>query len=40
MRDEDELIEKLNYMLNNPVKEGLIEDPWKYHGWYCSEDPR
>jgi len=40
VRDENELIEKLNYMLNNPVKEGLTEDPWEYHGWYCSDDPR
>jgi len=37
IRDPDELNEKLNYMLNNPVKNGLTEDPWSYHGWYFNE---
>jgi len=37
IRDPDELIEKLNYMMNNPVKKGLTEDPWSYHGWYFNE---
>jgi len=34
IRSQDELIEKLNYMLNNPIKNGLTENPWEYHGWY------
>lgn len=34
LRDQDELIEKLNYMLCNPLKQGLVEDPWKYPYWY------
>jgi len=37
IRDQNELDEKLNYMLNNPVKRCLIEDPWEYHGWYFIE---
>lgn len=35
MRDDTELNEKLQYMLNNPVKAGLVEDGWTYSGWYC-----
>jgi len=27
VRDQTELNEKLSYMLNNPVKKGLTEDP-------------
>lgn len=38
IRDEDELIEKLNYMLNNPLKAGLTNDAWNYHGWYFNEN--
>jgi putative transposase len=38
IRNETELIEKLTYMLNNPVKKGLVEDGFKYHGWYINED--
>jgi len=37
IRDQEELNEKLNYMLNNPVKKGLTDDPWNYHGWYFNE---
>ncbi|MFH1007245.1 MAG: N-6 DNA methylase, partial [Candidatus Latescibacterota bacterium] len=37
VRDEKEFREKLVYMSNNPVKAGLTDDPWSYHGWYCSE---
>lgn len=37
IRDENELLEKLNYMLNNPVKAGLADDAWQYHGWYFNE---
>ena len=37
VRDFDELIQKLEYMLNNPVKKGLCADPWTYHGWHYNE---
>ena len=32
--DQAEFDEKLQYMLNNPVKRGLVDDPWAYDGWY------
>jgi putative transposase len=35
VRDQSALIETLEYMLNNPLKQGLTEAPWNYHGWYC-----
>jgi REP element-mobilizing transposase RayT len=38
IRDEAEFDEKLNYMLNNPVKAGLCEDAWEYAGWYYNPD--
>jgi len=38
IRNQDELIEKLNYMANNPVKNSLTQDPWEYHGWYINHD--
>jgi REP element-mobilizing transposase RayT len=34
VRDQEELDEKLQYMLMNPVKEGLVEEGWEYDGWY------
>jgi thiamine-phosphate pyrophosphorylase len=34
VRDQAEFDEKLEYMLNNPVKKGLVQDPWTYDGWY------
>jgi len=37
VRDSKELDEKVNYMFNNPLKKGLTEDPWSYHGWYYNE---
>lgn len=37
VRDHAELDEKLHYMLNNPVKAGLVSDGWKYDGWLCCE---
>jgi putative transposase len=37
IRSEQELYGKLQYMLNNPLKAGLTDDPWSYHGWYCNE---
>jgi len=38
IRDNDELIEKLQYMLNNPVKNGLTKNPWTYTGWYLNDE--
>jgi REP element-mobilizing transposase RayT len=38
IRDEEELYEKLNYMLQNSVKKGLVEDVWAYPGWYLNSD--
>jgi putative transposase len=38
MRDEAELQEKLAYMLNNPVKAGLVRDGWEYVGWHLQRD--
>ncbi len=37
VRDQNELNEKLSYMLNNPVKRGLTESPWDYQGWYFND---
>ena len=37
VRDQKGFSEKLNYMLNNPIRRGLTEDPWNYHGWYYNE---
>ncbi|SYZ74595.1 conserved hypothetical protein [Candidatus Zixiibacteriota bacterium] len=36
IRDEDELIEKLNYMLLNSQRKGLVADPWEYEGWFLN----
>jgi REP element-mobilizing transposase RayT len=38
IRDQEELDEKLNYMLNNPAKHGLVEDGWKYRWWYFNDN--
>ena len=38
IRNENELIEKINYMLNNPVKRGLTENPYHYPGWYVNNN--
>ncbi len=38
LRDEAEYEEKLNYMLNNPVKAELIDDGWNWDGWYFNPD--
>ncbi|MDB5172822.1 MAG: Thiamine-phosphate pyrophosphorylase [Phycisphaerales bacterium] len=40
MRDQAEFDEKLEYMLNNPVKKGLVSDPWQYDGWYYNSSAR
>ena len=37
IRNDADLQQKLGYMLMNPVEEGLVEDPWAYHGWYRQE---
>ncbi len=34
LRSEEEFREKFNYMLMNPVKAGITDDPWTYAGWY------
>ncbi len=36
IRNQAELLQKLDYMLNNPLKANLTDDPWQYHGWYCN----
>lgn len=36
IRDENELLEKMNYMLKNPMKRGLTDDPYNYHGWFLN----
>lgn len=33
LRNQDELDEKLKYMLDNPVRKGLVEDGWDYPWW-------
>jgi putative transposase len=38
VRDENELMEKFFYMLNNPVKRELTDDPWNYFGWWSNPD--
>jgi hypothetical protein len=38
VRDQAELIREFYYMLYNPVKKGLTNDPWRYHGWWCNPD--
>lgn len=37
VRNNKELRRFFRYMLNNPLKKGLCEDPWTYHGWYCNQ---
>jgi REP element-mobilizing transposase RayT len=36
LRDQEEFEEKLRYMLNNPLEEGLVDDPWTWCGWYLN----
>jgi REP element-mobilizing transposase RayT len=38
VRDADELEEKLQYMANNPIKAGLVDDISRYVGWYCNPE--
>jgi REP element-mobilizing transposase RayT len=37
IRDQAEFAEKLQYMLDNPVKRGLVDDGWNWDGWYCKK---
>jgi thiamine-phosphate diphosphorylase len=37
MRDQAELDEKLNYVVNNAAKAGLVEDPWDYQALYVAQ---
>jgi REP element-mobilizing transposase RayT len=37
VRDENELLEKVEYMFNNPLKAGLTDDPLDYPGSYFSD---
>ena len=39
MRDENEIIEKVEYMFMNPVKASLVEIPTQYDGWYLNMQP-
>lgn len=38
VRDEQEFQEKLQYMLDNPVKAGLAATGWEYDGWYFNPE--
>jgi len=38
VRDENEYREKVQYMLNNPVKQGLVTDPYEYP-WLVFPEP-
>ena len=37
IRSPKDLDEKLNYMLENPIRAGLVEDGWDYLGWFFNE---
>ena len=37
VRDQNELEEKVRYMLDNPVRKGLVADGWDYDGWYVNQ---
>jgi adenine-specific DNA methylase/REP element-mobilizing transposase RayT len=38
IRDNDEFFEKMNYILNNPIKSGLVDEPDKYKWLYYIGD--
>ena len=38
IRDDDEFFEKMNYILNNPIKSGLVDEPDKYKWLYYIGD--
>jgi len=35
VRDEEEFLEKANYILGNALRAGLVEDGWLYDGFWC-----
>ena len=35
-RNEKELEQKMEYIYWNPVKDGLVEDPEQYYGWFVN----
>ena len=35
VRDDHEYNEKAQYILNNAIKAGLVEDGWEYDGFWC-----
>lgn len=37
IRDRGEYDEKAAYILNNSVKQGLVEEGWEYDGFWCNE---
>jgi REP element-mobilizing transposase RayT len=37
VQEEDDLLEKVEYLFNNPLKAGLTDDPLNYPGSYFSE---
>jgi REP element-mobilizing transposase RayT len=38
IRNERELLQKVNYVARNPVKAGLIDEIHNYVGWYFNEE--
>lgn len=38
MRNALEVHEKANYMLDNPRRVGLVDDPWDYPFWYYNPE--
>jgi REP element-mobilizing transposase RayT len=38
VRNEKDLHEKLNYLLNNAAKKEMVEDPWRYQTWFYNEN--
>ena len=38
LRNEQEFLEKMNYILNNPAKQGLTDNPLTYHGLFICND--
>jgi REP element-mobilizing transposase RayT len=38
LRDQRELDEKLGYILDNPVRAGLVEDGWTYDALFINEE--
>jgi len=40
VRDQAELDEKLQYMLDNPVRKGLATDGWDYEAFYLNPQAR